>query len=57
MKEERKKENNKKVDWGEVDLVSDRYDSANLLTISSQDTTKEWILDFGCLFHMCPNRA
>lgn len=26
-----------------------------VLTISSSSITNEWIMDFGCSFHMCPN--
>ena len=37
--------------------MSDGYESAEVLTISSQDAAEEWILDSSCLFHMCPNRA
>ena len=28
-----------------------------MLTISSQDATEEWSLDFGCSFNIRPNRA
>ena len=28
-----------------------------MLTISSQDVAKEWILNSGCSFHICPNRV
>ena len=39
--ERKKKENNKQVYLGEADLVSNGYDSAEVLTISSQDAAEE----------------
>ena len=32
-------------------MVLDGYDSTNVLVYSTQDTHKEWVLDFGCSFH------
>lgn len=32
-------------------------DAAEVLAISNQEKSKEWILDSGCSFHMCPNKS
>lgn len=37
-------------------MVSDGYDSADVLVASSSNSGEEWILDSGCSFHMSPNR-
>lgn len=36
--------------------LSDGYDSADVLTISSTDNKNQWILDSGCSFHMTPRK-
>ena len=36
-------------------MVLGGYDSTKVLVHSTQDTHKEWILDFGCSFYMSPN--
>lgn len=33
------------------------YESAKALMVHSVDACKEWILDFGCSFHMYPNQS
>ncbi|KAL8464383.1 hypothetical protein ACS0TY_034056 [Phlomoides rotata] len=33
------------------------YDSAEVLTISEDKMGDEWVLDFGCSFHMCPEEC
>ncbi|XP_020581381.1 uncharacterized protein LOC110025306 [Phalaenopsis equestris] len=41
---------------GEASVVSDDYDSAEALVITEFESSKEWILDSGCSFHMCPHK-
>lgn len=36
---------------GDVDLVADNY--PEILSISSEMTSKEWILNSSCSFHIC----
>lgn len=38
-------------------VVEEGYESAEVLLISKSDSNKEWILDFGCSYHMCPNKS
>lgn len=42
---------------GEAVVASKNFDSAEVLAISDQETSKEWILDSGWSFHMCPNKS
>lgn len=35
-------------------MAKDGYESAEALTINNYKMNHEWILDFGCSFHMCP---
>lgn len=37
---------------GNVAMVLDGYDSTEVLTISTKNTKKEWVLDSGCSFHV-----
>ena len=41
----------------DVAVAQDGYDSAEALAVSGEDSQKEWILDSGCSFHMCPNKG
>ncbi|KAE8692398.1 hypothetical protein F3Y22_tig00110839pilonHSYRG00037 [Hibiscus syriacus] len=52
----KKKYQEKPKDSGEVSVVSDGYDSAEALVITESESSKEWILDSGCSFHMCPHK-
>lgn len=52
-----KKTRFKPKERGEVAVASENFDSAEIRAISDQETSKEWILDSGCSFHMCPNRS
>ena len=38
-------------------MAQEGYDSAEVLAVSEKDSQKEWILDSGCSFHMCPNKG
>lgn len=38
-------------------VILDGYDSAEVLNVAEVDSGKEWILDSGCSFHMCPIKA
>lgn len=42
---------------GEASVASDGYESAEALTISSNQNPEDWILDSGCTFHMCPMKS
>ena len=35
----------------------DGYDSVEVLTISKTGVNKDWVLDLGCSFHICPNKT
>lgn len=35
----------------------DGYDNVEVLNVSKVDSRKEWIIDSGCSFHMCPTRS
>lgn len=47
----------RKKDEAEAAVVTDGYESAEILMVSSVNSEKEWILDSGCTFHMTPNKA
>lgn len=47
---------NKPKEEGNAVVVMDGYESAKVLNVSKVDS-KEWILDSGCSFHMCPFRS
>lgn len=52
-----KKHHEKSKDSGDVVVVYDGYDSADALAVGEDsELEKEWILDSGCSFHMCPNK-
>ena len=42
---------------GDAAVILDEYDSAEVLNVAEVDSDKEWILDLGCSFHMCPIKA
>lgn len=35
-------------------VASEGYDLAEALVVTESKSTKEWILDSRCSFHMCP---
>ena len=41
-----------------ADLVEDSegYESAGVLVVSTTRNEKEWVIDSGCSYHMCPNK-
>lgn len=39
---------------GNVAIVLDAYESAEVLKISNIDSKRKWIIDSDCTFHMCP---
>ena len=45
------------VNEGDAVVILAGYDSAELLNMTEVDSGKEWILDSGCSFHMCPIKA
>ncbi|RVX00023.1 Retrovirus-related Pol polyprotein from transposon TNT 1-94 [Vitis vinifera] len=47
----------KTVNEGDAAVILDGYDSAEVLNVAEVDSGKEWILDSGCSFHMCPIKA
>nr|CAN70013.1 hypothetical protein VITISV_017116 [Vitis vinifera] len=47
----------KTVNEGDAAVILDGYDSAKVLNVAEMDSGKEWILDSGCSFHMCPIKA
>lgn len=55
MKYKHKSESNQPEEGSNAN-VTEGYDSAEVLTVSTDPLEFEWILDIGCLFHMTPNR-
>ncbi|PON41343.1 Zinc finger, CCHC-type [Parasponia andersonii] len=53
----KKKVHEKPKDPGEASVASDGYDSAEVLVVTDEDSSKEWIMDSGCSFHMCPTKS
>lgn len=41
---------------GEVIVVEDGYDSADLLIVATSESDRKWVLDSRCSFHMTPNK-
>ena len=39
-----------------VALAEKCYDSAEALTVSQGESTKTWVLDIGCTYHMTPHK-
>ncbi|KAG8362995.1 hypothetical protein BUALT_BualtUnG0016000 [Buddleja alternifolia] len=52
-----KKNAEKNKEQADVAVASDGYESADVLTVSNNNSENEWILDSGCTFHMTPNRG
>ena len=44
--------------FSQVNVVEDDHTDGELLIVSDGDSkpSKEWILDYGCTFHTCPNQ-
>ena len=38
-------------------MAQEGYESAEVFSVSKEDSQKEWILDSGCSFYMCPNKG
>ena len=58
--EKKKLEELKKKSNGKAVVASEDegdYDKADVLVAAERHPTGEWILDFGCSFHMCPNKS
>lgn len=54
---ERKWKNQENVKGGgDAATVSDGYESSEVLLVAFSSPNKNWILDSGCSFHMCPTR-
>lgn len=43
-------------DNGNATLVQDGYESSGVLVVLSSDSSKEWIMDSGYIWHMNPNK-
>lgn len=54
---ERKKKGANRQNEQSTIAVANGYDSAKALIFHIGDSCKEWVLDSGCLFHMCPNKS
>nr|CAN69096.1 hypothetical protein VITISV_025437 [Vitis vinifera] len=55
--DEETKHSQENREWGDAAVILDGYDSAEMLNVAEMDSSKEWILDSGCSFHMCPIKA
>ena len=49
---------NQPINSGQVSVGEDDHNDGELLVVSNADSNpyEEWVLDYGCTFHMCPNR-
>ena len=52
----KKKSREQKNQSGDADVVSEGYESVEVMCVSVEKTHHEWVLDFGCSFHICPNK-
>ncbi|KAG8367168.1 hypothetical protein BUALT_Bualt16G0044500 [Buddleja alternifolia] len=52
-----KKNAEKNKEQVDIAVASDGYESADVLTVSNNNSENEWILNLGCTFHMTPNRG
>ena len=41
----------------EVVVIEDGYDSADVLIVTTSESDRKWVLEFGCSFHMSPNKT
>lgn len=41
-----------------ISVAKDSSNDGELLNVSNSNSnpSKEWVLDFGCTYHMCPNQ-
>lgn len=53
---ERKMFQEKNQESGDASVVSEWYDSADVLLATINETYKGWVLESGCSFHMSPNQ-
>ena len=51
-----KRNKEQEEDRGDVVVAHDGHDSADVLVVSTTKSNKKWIMDFGCSFHMNPNK-
>ena len=49
---------NQPINSGQVSVIEDDHNDGELLVVSNADSNpyEEWVVDYGCTFHMCPNR-
>ncbi|KAK0579981.1 hypothetical protein LWI29_034466 [Acer saccharum] len=52
----KKKMQDKTQSDGDAAVASKSYEPSEVLAVSIEDRSSEWILDSGCLFHMCPKK-
>ena len=43
-------------DNGNTTIVQDDFDSSDVLMVSNNNSSNEWIMDYGCTWHMTPNK-
>ncbi|KAJ9697688.1 hypothetical protein PVL29_007014 [Vitis rotundifolia] len=55
--ERKSKKNKASKEEGNATMVLDGYDFVEVLTITTKNMEKEWVLDSRCTFHMCPTRT
>jgi hypothetical protein len=44
------------IDTTDLVVEADGYKSAGVLVVSTSRNDKEWVMDSGCSYHMCPNK-
>ncbi|KAK0588992.1 hypothetical protein LWI29_008208 [Acer saccharum] len=52
----KKKMQDKTQTNGDAAIASKSYEPSEVLAVSTEDRSSEWILDSGCSFHMCPKK-
>lgn len=52
----KKKQSGKSNNSNEMAVVADGYESSDVLAVTEDMCTDEWILDSGCSFHMTQNQ-
>ena len=48
---------NGKQTQGNASLADQNYESVEVLVVTTSSSQQDWVLDYGCIFHMTPNRS
>nr|KYP64673.1 Retrovirus-related Pol polyprotein from transposon TNT 1-94 [Cajanus cajan] len=53
---ERNRDQKSSADSADIAAISDGYESADVLVVTTSQTQKDWVMDSGCSYHMCPKK-